>query len=311
MRLLAAVLISWGAAWGAAGPVAFEPNRGQDATGADFVVYGDGFALSLRPGRADLIAGATHLSTVLAGARKPVPGVGESPLPGVDLVYYGNAGKLECDFAVAPGADPGAIRLRFEGARGLHVDAAGDLIAETASGALSQHRPVVYQDIGGARREIAGSYRIQGKTVTFAVAAYDHRRTLVIDPVLTWSTFLAYPGSTGGSLGEGVASDAAGNVYAIGTTTSTAGDADILITKFSSAGAKIFAGETTDSATFQSSLAGKLDTNGDLLFPLGRTSTVSLARTEPLMARITPTPWRWMPAGSFMSPAPPIAATSR
>jgi len=63
--------------------VAFEPNRGQDASGADFVAYGDGFALSLRPGRADLVAGKTRLSTVLAGATKKAAGVGESPLPGV------------------------------------------------------------------------------------------------------------------------------------------------------------------------------------------------------------------------------------
>ena len=222
-----------GSAWSAArqpinpGPVAFEPNRGQDATGADFVAYGDGFALSVAGGPRRLGgAGRAHFATVLAGARKTAPGVAESPLPGVvnyfkgedrsrwitgiprygrvryrgvypgvDLVYYGNAGKLECDFAVAPGADPGAIRLRYEGARGLRVDAAGDLTVETAGGDLRVHRPVVYQDIDGARREIAGSYRIQGRTVAFAVAPYDRGRALVIDPVLTWSTFVAYSGS--------------------------------------------------------------------------------------------------------------------
>jgi uncharacterized protein (TIGR03437 family) len=322
MRLLLAALISSGVVWSAPHTVAFEPNRGQDASRADFVAYGDGFALLLRPGRAELVAAGTRLSTVLAGARKPAPGVGESPLPGVvnyfkgndrsrwitgiptygrvryravypgvDQVYYGNAGKLECDFAVAPGADPGAIRLRFEGARGLHVDAAGDLIVETAGGDLRQHRPVVYQEIGGARHEIAGNYRIQGKTVTFAVAAYDRRRALIIDPVLSWSTFVGYPGSPGGSAGEGVASDAAGNVYAIGSTVSTTGDADILISKFNSAGTNIFAshfgtanndyghalavdpsgniyfaGETTDSRTFGAALLGKLDTGGNMLF---------------------------------------------
>jgi uncharacterized protein (TIGR03437 family) len=329
MRILAVALVFSWSAWSAAKPVigpmpvAFEPNRGQDASGADFVAYGDGFALSLRPGRADLIAGKTRLSAVLAGARKPAPGVGESPLPGVvnyfrlddrsrwitgvprygrvryravypgvDLVYYGNAGKLECDFAVAPGADPSVIRLRYEGARGLHVDAAGDLIVETAGGALRQQRPTVYQEIDGARREIAGNFRIHGKTVTFAVAAYDRRRELVIDPVyLSWSTFVAYSGSPGGSQGEGVASDSSGNVYMIGTTVSTTGDADILISKFSSAGANIFAshvgtqyndyghalavdpagniyfaGETSDIPYFESALLGKMDTNGNVLF---------------------------------------------
>jgi len=322
MRLLAVVLVSSGVIWSAARPVAFEPNRGQDASGAEFVAYGDGFALSLRPGRADLAASGTHLGTVLVGARKPAGGVGESPLPGVanyfkgddrsgwiqgvptfarvryraiypgvDLVYYGNEGKLECDFEVAPGADPGAIRLRYDGARGLHVDAAGDLIVQTASGALREHRPVIYQDIAGTRREIAGSYRIQGKTVTFALAAYDRARALVIDPVLSWSTFVAYSGSPGGSLGEGVAADSSGNVYMIGSTLSTAGDSDILISKFNSAGSNVFAthfgsayndyghalavdstgniyfaGETTDGQTFEAALAGKLDTSGNVLF---------------------------------------------
>jgi hypothetical protein len=31
--------------------------------------------------------------------------------PGVDLVYYGNQGKLEYDFVVQPGADPRSIQL--------------------------------------------------------------------------------------------------------------------------------------------------------------------------------------------------------
>ncbi len=186
---------------------------------------------------------------------------------------------------------PASIRLRYDGARGLHVDAAGDLIVETAGGALRQHRPVVYQDIDGTRHEIAGNYRIHGKTVTFAVAAYDRGRPLVIDPVLSWSTFVAYSGSPGGSLGEGVASDSSGNVYMIGSAVSTTGDSDILISKFSSAGANIFAshvgtryndyghalavdpagniyfgGETTDGQTFEAALIGKLDTNGNVLF---------------------------------------------
>ena len=42
---------------------------------------------------------------------------------GVDLVYHGTQGKLEYDFVVAPGADPGVIGLRFEGAERLQIDA--------------------------------------------------------------------------------------------------------------------------------------------------------------------------------------------
>ena len=35
---------------------------------------------------------------------------------GINLAYYGGAGGLEYDFIVNPGADPGAIALKFDGA---------------------------------------------------------------------------------------------------------------------------------------------------------------------------------------------------
>src|SRR6058998_3123603 len=56
--------------------------------------------------------------------------------PGVDLVYYGNQRQLEHDFVVAPGADPAAIVLSFEGAEKVSVDARGDLVLRTAGGEL-------------------------------------------------------------------------------------------------------------------------------------------------------------------------------
>jgi hypothetical protein len=55
--------------------------------------------------------------------------------PGVNLVYYGNQQRLEYDFVVTPGADPGAITLAFAGADQVEVDASGDLVLHTA-GAL-------------------------------------------------------------------------------------------------------------------------------------------------------------------------------
>ena len=45
--------------------------------------------------------------------------------PGIDLVYYGNQGKLEYDFIVAPGADPSPIRLAYRGQRNLRLDGDG------------------------------------------------------------------------------------------------------------------------------------------------------------------------------------------
>ena len=61
--------------------------------------------------------------------------------PGVDQVWYGNAGQLEYDFVVAPGADPRAIVLRFEGADRMEVDASGGLVLHTRAGELRQAAP--------------------------------------------------------------------------------------------------------------------------------------------------------------------------
>jgi len=142
--------------------------------------------------------------------------------PGVDLVYYGNQGQLEYDFRVAPGADPSQIVLSFGGAA-AHVDTgdAGDLILSTEQGDVHFRAPRVYQPAarGDAESAVAGSFRqLAGNTIGFAIGDYDHNRELVIDPTLSYSTYL------GGSGSEGfvqVAVDNAGLIYLAGSTNST------------------------------------------------------------------------------------------
>src|SRR6266850_3198159 len=139
--------------------------------------------------------------------------------PGVDLVYHGTQGKLEYDFVVAPGADPGVIRLSFEGAERLELGAQGDLVLRTAAGELRQHKPVVYQEVAGARHAVSGSYVSRGQSeVGFEIARYDASQPLIIDPVLSYSTYLG-----GGNFDEGlgIAVDSAGNAYVAGGTDST------------------------------------------------------------------------------------------
>jgi hypothetical protein len=114
---------------------------------------------------------------------------------GVDLVYYGNQGRLEYDFNVASGIDPKVIRLRFEGAEALTLDPEGNLILKTPAGDIVQHAPVFYQMAGGIRQTLHGRYVLRSeKDVGFEVTDRDPDRSLVIDPVLSFSTYL------GGSL---------------------------------------------------------------------------------------------------------------
>ncbi|HJQ26930.1 MAG TPA: SBBP repeat-containing protein [Blastocatellia bacterium] len=133
---------------------------------------------------------------------------------GIDLVYYGNGRQLEYDFVVGAGADPGAIRLDFEGAEQMRLDRNGDLVLKTAAGELRHHRPRAYQEVNGTRREIASRVEIKGRhRVGFRVGAYDRSRPLVIDPVLSYSTYYA----NGESYVRGMALDSAGNIYLTGS----------------------------------------------------------------------------------------------
>jgi uncharacterized protein (TIGR03437 family) len=130
----------------------------------------------------------------------------QSVYPGVDLIYYGQPGKLEYDFVVAPGADPERIRFALEGASQPAVDANGDLML---TGGLRLRKPTLYQEVFGMRQEVMGAYRLTRRHVSFEVGAYDRQKPLVIDPVLTYSTFLA-------GEANGIAVDAAGNAYVAG-----------------------------------------------------------------------------------------------
>lgn len=142
----------------------------------------------------------------------------ENSYDGVDVVFYGNQEKLEYDFVVQPNANPGKIALKFEGADDLEIAGNGDLILKFDGGELLQHKPIVYQEINGERLEITSNYLLSTNQIKFEIGDYDHNQPLVIDPVLSYSTFL---GGTGGESGRGIAVDANGNAYVGGFTNST------------------------------------------------------------------------------------------
>lgn len=139
--------------------------------------------------------------------------------PGIDLIYYGNQRQLEYDYVVAPGGDPNSIHLAVEGASKLRIDRHGDLVLETQHGAIYQHKPVMYQQIDGARREVAGSFLLQGNRVSFKLGDYDRTKDLVIDPSLI---FLTYLGGSGTDEGKALAITTASGVTLVAGSTSSA-----------------------------------------------------------------------------------------
>lgn len=109
----------------------------------------------------------------------------ERVYPGVNLVYYGQATQIEYDFVVNPRAKIDPIRLAFEGAERIERTEDGELRIFTAGGEVRQKKPVIYQTIDGARREIPGGYLLEaGNQVRFQVGEYDPAYPLVIDPIL-------------------------------------------------------------------------------------------------------------------------------
>ena len=231
-------------------PLSFEPNRGQSNPRVKFVARSQGLTLFLASTDAVLVTRAATLKMRVLGANPdadalgldPLPGrihslIGRDPrrwrtdasayarvlyreiYPGIDLAYYGTRQQgLEYDFVVAPGANPRAIRLGFEGADRIELSAEGDLLLHVGAASLRFRKPVVYQHVGGARREIQGGWVRDGAaTVGFQVAAYDPSAALVIDPIVSLATHL---GGIGIDQAFAVTLDTAGNVYVTGNTTS-------------------------------------------------------------------------------------------
>jgi hypothetical protein len=224
--------------------------------------------------------------------------------PGVDLLYYGNQGQLEYDLVVAPGADPRAIRLDVatdlahvgaglvpaRGRRGrpqgapLRIDSQGDLVVKVGGDELRFHKPVIYQPATSSSLEprtdklpIQGRYKLTGRNqVTFEVGSYDRTKPLVIDPVLSYSTFL---GGSNADYALGIAVDAGGNAYVTGYSYSTnfpttpgafqtncnahCQDGDAFVTKLNPTGSALLYSTYLGGSNQQNAYGIAVDTSGD------------------------------------------------
>ncbi len=192
--------------------------------------------------------------------------------PGVDLVYYGDQQHLEYDFVIAPYASWRGIRLSFEGIQESRIDADGELVLQTQAGRVRQHRPLVYQEIGGERRYIPGRYILrQDHQVAFEIGRYDIKRPLIIDPVLMYSTYL---GGGGDDRAYGIAVDAAGCAYIVGETassnfprssspSSSLGNSDVFVTKLNAAGTAILYSTVIGGTDRDSGRAIAIDSTGN------------------------------------------------
>jgi len=142
--------------------------------------------------------------------------------PGVDVVYYGNQSQLEYDFVIQPGADPNAIRIKFSGGGQLSLSLEGDLVLKSGDSQVVQKKPFIYQEDPGTavRHQVAGKYTLLGNNVVgLRLDHYDRTRTLVVDPSISYLTYL---GGVGTDQINAVKLGPNGLIYITGQTDSNA-----------------------------------------------------------------------------------------
>jgi Big-like domain-containing protein/beta-propeller repeat-containing protein len=168
--------------------------------------------------------------------------------PGIDVIFYGRGGELEHDIVVAPGADLSRVGLRAAAGAELSLDGEGNLLVSADEVSLTFHPPIAYQEAAGVRQPVESGFVIDpNRIVRFRVGVHDPARTLVIDPVASYATYL---GGKASEQGTAIAVDAAGNAYVAGYTASTdfpivngydrslgkSGDVDVFVSKLNAAG---------------------------------------------------------------------------
>ena len=165
---------------------------------------------------------------------------------GIDMVYGGSGRNLKSEFVVAPGADPSRIRVRYIGAGEIRIDGDGALVIPLNGEVLREQAPELYQNRGGKRVAVEGRFQVGADgAIGFAIGEYDCSLPLVIDPVISYSTFL---GGSGADAANALAVDSTGAVYVAGFTESynfptlnpvqaaNAGGNDVFVAKLNPAG---------------------------------------------------------------------------
>jgi CHU_C Type IX secretion signal domain/PKD domain len=213
--------------------------------------------------------------------------------PGIDLKVYSQGENLKYEFIAEPGADPSQILFEYTGADQISlVD--GDLVVKASQFSFIEKKPVVYQIIHGERVYVQSEYELQGNKVRFCfVDNYDPCYSLVIDPILIFST---YSGSTADNWGSTATPGERGTLYSAGVTSiSKTGEAfpatagafqvsygglyDIGILKYDSTGSKLLYATYLGGSDSESAHSLVINKDNELLV-LGTTGSADFPTSQ-------------------------------
>jgi hypothetical protein len=178
---------------------------------------------------------------------------------------------------------------------GKTIDAERNLVLHTSGGDVVEHAPVVYQEVNGQRQTVAGRFVLGGNhQVGFQVGRYDHSKPLVIDPVLSYSTFL---GGKANDRGSAIAVDSSGNAYITGYTNSSnfptkgpfqpssGGGADVFVTKLNATGTALVYSTYVGGSNNDIGNAIAVDSAGNA-YVTGSTASANFPTMSPLQAHL-------------------------
>ena len=208
--------------------------------------------------------------------------------PGIDLYLKAYSNNMEKLYTIAPGADPGKIRMRMGRTAGLKVLTSGELEVMSANGPVRFTAPIAFQkDTTGKKQPVQIAYNaLDNNEYGFSVGAYDKSRTLVIDPLLG-STYLGGTGDGEAEIANDIALDADGNIYVAGSTPSAdfpvtdgitlSGTTDGFIAKFNSDLSELLAATFIGGTGYD--YVWRLIINGSQIYAAGGTTSTDFPVT--------------------------------
>ena len=129
---------------------------------------------------------------------------------GINLHYYVEDFSLKYDWIVFPGADPSIIQWKYEGVEEPIIED-GRLKISSSVFTYYEQAPIAYQFIEGSKVLVPCEFRLSNGVVQFKFPkGYDKQHTLIIDPVLVFST---YSGSFADNFGYTATYDSEGNLF--------------------------------------------------------------------------------------------------
>ncbi len=107
--------------------------------------------------------------------------------PNIDVRYYSDGTNMKYDFIVHPGGNPSEIAMQYDGPELSLKDK--QLIIKTSVAEIKELSPYSYQKLPKGQQEVDCRYVLKNNVVRFDVRKYDPNETLIIDPILIFSSY--------------------------------------------------------------------------------------------------------------------------